>query len=102
LAGSEDVKTVSGKEYKNITGRGFSAAPVKKTHRPAAVTCGVPSRDGSPNNLTCARRGNRRIQAGYFFSKLYTHGSLVAKCDNVTCTIGYGVFIVFRRDTLAA
>jgi hypothetical protein len=68
LAGSEDVKTVSGKEYKNITERGFSAAPVKKTHRPAAVTCGVSSRDGSPNSFTCARRGNGRIQAGDFFS----------------------------------
>ena len=60
LAGSEDVKTVSGEEYKNITERGFSAAPVKKTHRPTAITCGMSSRDGSPNNLTCARRGRSR------------------------------------------
>jgi len=60
LAGSEDVKTVSGEEYKNVTERGFSAAPVKKTHRPAAITCGMSSRDGSPNNLTCARRGRSR------------------------------------------
>jgi hypothetical protein len=26
----------------------------------------------------------------------------VAKCYNVTCAIGYGILIVFRRDTLAA
>jgi hypothetical protein len=41
LAGSEDVKTVAGKEYKNITERGFSAAPVRRRtdQPPLPVEC---------------------------------------------------------------